>query len=44
MIVATGMLFMGMYQLTEKRHKEIMTELGIRRAARDDDASLNPVA
>ena len=44
MIVAVGMLFMGMYQLTEKRHKEIMTELSSRRAARDDDASLNPAA
>ena len=32
MIVAAGMGFMGMYQLTESRHAEILTELRARRA------------
>jgi Na+/melibiose symporter-like transporter len=33
-IVAAGMLFMGMYRLNERRHGEIMSELEMRRAAR----------
>ena len=32
MIVAAGMGFMAMYQLTESRHSEILTELRARRA------------
>ncbi len=32
MIVAAGMGFMAMYQLTESRHSEILTKLRARRA------------
>ena len=38
LIVFAGMLFMGMYQLNEKRHGEIMVELEMRRAARSNNA------
>ena len=31
-IVFTGMLFMGMYSLNEKRHKQIMADLAVRRS------------
>ena len=39
MIVAAGMLFMGMYSITEKQHDAMMTELKARRGADNRAAS-----
>ena len=34
-IIAVGVAFMGMYQLSERRHAEILTEVRARRAPAD---------